>query len=198
MEEDEKYYLELVDEIEGRLIEFSSFDDYDYAKTCVNKIFEIHSYLENLYRYEWKNKEKIITRRLLTMFCHELNSILGNYELSLRLAKKNGDESRISYYKKNLLNTMESMLAFFKECLNGGYPDKVTFYEYGYPFVYTAVYNDKAYGAANVYIVVKKDDIEKEKKILKDIIKRGGAYYYKDMLNELESGEYGKRLLVVD
>lgn len=198
MEENNKeYYLQLATELEDNLVDLKSYDDYKFAKECVDKIFEICSYFEDLFRYEYKNKEIIVTRKLLTMFGHELNGCLGYYELGLRLIKKNGSCDSFELHKKVLLQTMGSMLGFLEKCLNDELPDKVTFYEYGNPIVYTAVYNKDAYQSAKVYRLIKSCDVKEEIARVSGIVQRGGAYYYKEMLEELNSGNFGKRYMVV-
>lgn len=198
MEENNKeYYLQLATELEDNLVDLKTYDDYKFAKECVDKIFKICLYFEDLYRHEYKNKEIVVTRKLLTMFTHNLNGCLGCYELGLRLIKKNGSCDSFEFHKQVFLKTMESMLGFLKKCLNDELPNKVVFYEYGEPFVFTAVYDKDAYQSAKVYRLVNSCDIKKETKRVRDIVRKGGAYYYKEMLEELTSGNFGKRYLVV-
>lgn len=124
-----------------------------------------------------------IARRLSGMFSHHINHFWFKVEMGKELLKKRkitkeDYESR----KAKFANELNTCINFVKKCNEGNWQDKVTFADIHGTETYTAI---KENNQVVIYHYLKKEDVEAEKKRLRKIIKDGGAWYYKEMLDEL-------------
>lgn len=134
------------------------------------------------------------TEKILSIFCHHLNGSIMSLEMCVELferGKRDKDtvEERISTMEFELGNAEK----FMDDIENGMFPDEITFIEYGTKFTYKAVECD---GTVKIKRKITQDGINEEKKRIRSIISKGGAYYYEEMLEELNSGEFGKRYVL--
>ncbi len=134
------------------------------------------------------------TEKMLSIFCHHVNGSIMSLEMADELFdrgkfSKDTVEERISTMEFELGN----MERFMDDIENGMFPDEITLIEYGTKFTYKAVECD---GTVKIKRKITQDGINEEKKRIRHIISKGGAYYYEEMLKELNSGEFGKRYIL--
>lgn len=139
-------------------------------------------------------KGAVKTEKILPIFCHHVNGSIMSLEMADELFDrgkfdKGTVEERISTMEFELGN----MERFMDDIENGMFPDEITLIEYGTKFTYKAVECD---GTVKIKRKITQDGINEEKKRIRHIISKGGAYYYEEMLKELNSGEFGKRYIL--
>ena len=139
---------------------------------------------------------KKLTLHIVDIFCHHINSHSCLYEAVVRHYKKGKKEaSDIHVRLLRLVHDYTAMFRFIEKILNGEFPDTIDLYDsYGILTTYKAVRNDNVKRfSSDLKHVVTEANIEILKKQIKDVIKRGAPFYYKDMLEELETRNFTKR-----
>lgn len=151
---------------------------------------------EKSVEYEWRDEAKCKARRVMSIFCHHINSQISDLDLAKALLKK-GERTQadVANRERVLKHDLNSAVYFIAGVLSGEPSDRVVFHEYGETMTFVAVKEGKDLYKLRRHVL--RDDIPMEMKKLRRVIKSGGAYYYKDMLEELKSGDYKKYYYVV-
>ena len=141
-----------------------------------------------------------ITSKLLGIFYHHFMGNVHLYVFGRDLYEKSPSDKNAKFAEefKSIIETeFKNMSEFTKDAKEGKYPDRIVLWDNKNYTTYTAVYVDRN-SPAKIKRLLKRSDIKAEIKRVKDIVKRGGAWYYDEMLKELNEGVGGNRYLIVD
>ena len=171
-------------------------DICDAVKDLTKIICDVYNYLESIH---WKDVKISITEHVVDIFCHHINSHSCLYEAIVNLQKKGKrNESDVQSRLLRLVHDYSAIYRFIEKVIENEYPDKIDLYDsYSILTTYKSVRNDKAPRfSSDIKRVVTEDNIEILKEKIKEVIDRGAPFYYKDMLEELETRNFKNRYIM--
>lgn len=192
--------------VNGELFET---EDVAFPKLNDKRINEVLSKCNSLEhalfggRYTTKEAEEAgkRTAKILSIFNHHFNGHRYLYGAMLLQYNKNKKFSDDLFKYKNIVTTeFNNICDFIAKVDNNEYPQEVSLWDRNDYVIYTAVTVDRI---PKLKQLLKRSEINNEIKRLKEIVKNGGAYYYKDMLDELknfdgETPKVGSRYYITD
>lgn len=154
------------------------------------------------YRYlsckdEGLKRIMLITIKILSIFSHHFYSNSSLYgALRLRYNKEHKGQDTLIKYKNIVTTEFKNICEFVGEIERGNYPFQVKLWDNNAFVTYTAVVID---GKAKLKHMLKRSEVKDEIKRVSEIVKNGGAFYYKDMLDELKGNKKDNgRYLIID
>ena len=135
-----------------------------------------------------KDKERgnkaYCTKKIMDIFGHHFSGSTNLYgAIRLQYKKKKNNTDLLLKYKNIVTTEFKNICEFIEKAERGEYPQEVTLWDSDGYVTYTAVI---VCGEAKLKRLVKRSDVKDEIKRVSDIAKRGGAFYYADMVKELK------------
>lgn len=171
-------------------------DNFDKIQRATYMLTDyIWNYLEKRQSAFTDNSEERLSWKIIDILVHHLNSLcclLGAW-ITLMNKGKRDDDKILNLRYETMLHDFKSAVVFIFAFLADEHPGTINIYTDRMYTDYIAVETDEG---PSLKRLLKKADIPETIAKLEEIIADGGGRLYREMLDELKSGEYGNRFFI--